>query len=109
MKKGAVALTSIIAAFCVYQAFLSGPIAIDRFGEIRHERHWWAVIQAALATLSGVALLADFVIVAALCALVLFLVSFMTFFGGGFWVVLPAAALALLIALHSQRKPSPTL
>src|SRR2546422_10499537 len=99
MKKGAVALASMIAAFCLYQAFLSGPVAIDRFGQVRYEPLWWALIQAALAALCVVALFGDFVIFAALCALLLLLVSFVTFFGVGFYVVAPAAVLLILITL----------
>lgn len=93
MKTGAIALASTIALFCVYQALLAPS-------------PWWALIQVTLAGVAAAALLTDFVILAASCALVLLLISLITFFSVGFYVLLPAAALVILIALHSQRQPT---
>jgi hypothetical protein len=60
-------------------------------------------MQMALASLSGIALWANLVALAAVSALLLLLVSLITFFGVGLYVVIPAAVLVALIAVYSRQ------
>jgi hypothetical protein len=96
-KSGALILAGLIATYSVCNPLI----------EERRAPMLWPALQAVLAAASGIALYCDSVVLAAVCALLLLGVSLITFFGAGFHVVIPAAGLVFLIALHSQRADLP--
>ncbi len=107
MKKSSVVVASLIALFCAWEAFLSpGAVWIDPVaGGVKHVPRLWPLIQAVVASLTVIALMADFVLLAALCAYIIVLVSLISFFGSGLYVSVPATALVILIGMHSAGKP----
>jgi hypothetical protein len=113
-KAGALVIAGLIATYSVVQglrnSFQMADVNNQLFG-IRRAAMWWPAMlwpgmQAALAAACGIALYYDSVVLAAICALFLLTVSLITFFGVGFYIVIPAAGLVLLITLYSQRGPS---
>jgi hypothetical protein len=107
MKKSSAALASLLALFCLWQGFLSpGTVRIEALaGGVKHVPRFWPLIQAALAVVTLVALLTDAVVLAAACAYLILLLSFITFLGGGLYVMVPAAILVILIGLQYGRTP----
>src|SRR5690242_12401022 len=107
MKKSSVAVASVIALFSVSYAFLSaGAVRIDPLtGGVKYASLIWPLMLAAVAGLTVVALLADFVRLAALGSFTILLLSFVSFFSVGLLVLVPAAILVILIALYSRRMP----
>jgi hypothetical protein len=81
-------------------------VSIDPLnGGVKHVLLLWPLILAAVAGLMVVALLADFVFVAGLCAYVMLLLSLISFFSIGLLVVAPTTILVILIGLNSRRIP----
>jgi len=106
MKKASVGIASMIAIICLGQAFLSqAAVRIDpTTGGVKHVMLLWPVIVGAVAAVAIVALLADFVLLAGLCAYVILLVSLISFFSIGLLVFAPAAILIMLIGVNSRRR-----
>jgi hypothetical protein len=105
VKKAAVIVAGVITVFSTYQAFPPQTTAIIDSADRGSSPGWWAMIQAVTAGACAVTLAADLILLAALCAFLLLLFSFITFFGVGLLILGPAAVLLVLIGLHYGHKP----
>lgn len=105
IRNAAIVLAIAIALFSIYPTLvtLTQTTNVDGFANVHRAVPLWSVMQMALASLSGIALWANLVALAAVSALLLLLVSLITFFGVGLYVVIPAAVLVALIAVYSRQ------